>query len=105
MGSLYRRPNSWATYSDGSGRRVRASTGTDDKEEAKRFLKIREGKVGEGAPLPPRLDRITFDELRDGLMAYYRTTGRWKHLDDAERRIGHLTRYFGGRRVVTITPR
>jgi len=30
--------------------------------------------------------------------------GRWKHLDDAERRLAHLTRYFGGRRVATITP-
>jgi len=37
-------------------------------------------------------------------MTFYRTTGRWKHLDEAERRLAHLTRFFGRRRVVTITP-
>ena len=107
MGQLYQRPNSakyWAAYYDTAGRRVRVSTGTDNREEAKRFLKLREGKVAEGAPIPPRLDRISFDELRDNLMTYYRTTGRWKHLDDAERRLAHVTRFFGGRRAVTITP-
>jgi hypothetical protein len=107
MGRLYQRPSSphyWADYTDAAGRRVRVSTGTEDREEAKRFLKLREGKVAEGAPIPPRLDRITFDELRDNLMTYYRTTGRWKHLDDAERRLAHVSKFFGGRRVVTITP-
>jgi hypothetical protein len=87
-----------------AGAYVRALAPTTRKRR-NGFSRSAKARWGKGAPLPPRLDRITFDELRDGLMAYYRTTGRWKHLDDAERRIGHLTRYFGGRRVVTITPR
>jgi integrase len=106
MGKLYERPRSpfyWASYYDGEGRRVRVSTGTADKEEAKRFLKVHEGKVAEGAPLPPRADRVTFDQLRDNLMVHYETTGKWKDLEEAKRRIAHLTRYFGGRRASTIS--
>jgi hypothetical protein len=95
VGALYRRPNSpcyWADYYDGTGKRVRVSTGTVDKQAAKDFLKVREGAVGRGAPIPPRLDRVTYDELRDNLLQYYRTTGKWKHLDEAERRIGRTRR-------------
>jgi hypothetical protein len=64
MGTLYQRPNSpcyWATYYDGTGKRVRVTTRTADKKEAKRFLKLREGAVAKGAPVPPRLDRVTFE--------------------------------------------
>ncbi len=50
------------------------------------------------------MDRVTFNELRDNLLSFYKTTGRWKHLDEAARRIAHLTHAFGNHRVVTITP-
>jgi integrase len=36
-------------------------------------------------------------------MAHYRTTGQWKHLDEAERRLAHLSAHFAGSRVPTIT--
>jgi hypothetical protein len=58
MGKLYQHPRSpflWATYYDNTGKRVRVSTGTADRKEATRFLKLREGKVAEGAPILPRL--------------------------------------------------
>lgn len=54
-------------------------------------------------PVPPRIDRVTYNTLRDNLMSYYRTTGRWKHLDEAQRRIAYLTKAFGNVKVVTIT--
>ena len=53
MGRLYERPRSpflWADYYDGNGQRVRVSTGT---------------AVAEGIPLPPRLDRVMYEQLRE----------------------------------------
>jgi hypothetical protein len=78
MGSLYRRPNSacwWAKYYV-SGRAVRVSTGTEKRKEAEAFLKRREGAVVNGAPIPPRADRIRYEEIADDLRVYYETTGK-----------------------------
>src|SRR5437773_1730708 len=81
MGTLYERKGSsfyWADYVDTEGIRQRVSTGTADKKEAEDFLKIREGKVAEGVPVSPRIDRITFNEVRDNLLRHYDTSGDWK---------------------------
>jgi hypothetical protein len=50
MGALYKRGNRyWIKYYV-NGRPVRESTSTDDKVQAKRMLKGREGAVATGAP-------------------------------------------------------
>src|SRR5882724_9214370 len=106
MGTLYERKGSsfyWADYVDTEGIRQRVSTGTANKKEAEDFLKIREGKVAEGVPVSPRIDRVTFNEVRENLLRHYETSGEWKHMDEARRRIAHLTRFFGRDRVVSIT--
>src|SRR5213083_2123945 len=93
MGSIYERAGTqclWVKYRDASGRLVRESTGGADKQAARRFLRLREGKAAEGVTLPPRLDRITYNELEGDLVAFYVTTGRYKHLADAKRRLVHL---------------
>jgi hypothetical protein len=46
-----------------NGRAARESTGTDDKEEAKRTLKRREGAAATGQPILPRIDP---DPVRGG---------------------------------------
>jgi hypothetical protein len=43
-------------YRDAHGIRHRDSTRTEDRDEAERLLKIREGKVAEGQPILPRAD-------------------------------------------------
>jgi hypothetical protein len=56
--------------------RPREHTRTNDKEAAKRLLKDREGRAGTGrgafcrAPI-----RITYDEAKADLVAYYKTSG------------------------------
>src|SRR5262245_21434973 len=79
----------WAKWYE-HGRAIRESTGSEKEAEAKRFLKLREGAVATGAPIPPRLDRIRYDELAEDLRTFYKTTGRWKNLDDVEDRLAHL---------------
>ena len=54
---------------------TRESTRTTDKEAAKRLLKDREGRAARGEVLLPRVDRITYDEAKADLVAYYKTSG------------------------------
>jgi integrase len=103
---LYQRPDSdvyWISYIGSDGRRVRESTRTTDKEAAKRLLKDREGRAARGEVLLPRVDRITYEEARADLVAYYKTSGD-RDLSEAEARLRHLDEFFSKRRLVTITP-
>ena len=66
----YQRPDSelwWISYTDASGRRVRESTRTTDKEAAKRLLKDKEGRAARGEVMLSRVDRVTCDEARADL--------------------------------------
>ncbi len=106
MASLYRRPNSthwWAKFRV-AGKVVRVSTGTDNKRLAKDFLDVNAGKIAAGKPMPVKLDRILFDELRADLSGFYKATGTLRHPDDAERRLRHLDAAFRGWPAVNITP-
>lgn len=105
MGCLYKQKSSriwWVKYYV-NGKPVRESTGTKKEVEARRFLKLREGSVATGAPIPPRIDRIPYDELAADLRQHYLTTGR-RHLSEAEDRLAHLDRFFRGRRAASIGP-
>lgn len=101
---LYRRGNVWWAKYYVNGRPVRESTKTVKETEAKRILDERRGRAAVGAPIVPRADRVRYDELAVDLMEFYRTTGRWKNLDDVEDRLGHLTTFFKGYRAAAITP-
>jgi integrase len=105
MGAIYRRPNSpylWVKYYV-NGRSVRESTGTEKRKQAEDFLKRREGFVVNGAPIPPRADRIRYEEIAVDLRTYYATTGK-RDLKEAEARLKHLDHFFAQARVVGITP-
>jgi integrase len=86
-----------------NGRAIRESTGLEDKEEAKRELKKREGAAATGVPVMPRLDRIRYDELAADLTTHYTTTGR-RRLAEVEDSLAHLKPFFDGRRAAQITP-
>ncbi len=86
-----------------NGRPVRESTGTEKESQARRFLKLREGAVATGAPIPPRIDRIIYDELASDLRQHYKTTGR-RSMVEVEQRLTHLDRFFRGRRAASIGP-
>jgi hypothetical protein len=76
MGSLYKQAGGriwWVKYHS-HGRPVRESTGTADDQEAKRFLKTREGQVASGQPLLPRLDRVRYEEVVEDLRKHYEAT-------------------------------
>lgn len=81
--------------------RARESTGTDKEQEARRFLKVREGKAASGEPVLRRADRVRYDEAAADLRRHYETTGE-RDLDEADGRLAHLKRHFTGGRIATI---
>jgi hypothetical protein len=62
-------------------------------QEAKRFLKKREGAVANGQPILPRADRVRYEESAADLRAHYTTTGS-RDMDEAEKRLAHLDDFF-----------
>ncbi len=110
MGSIYRRKLRngeygkylWVKYYV-NGRPIYESTKATTKREAERFLALREGEKAKGTPIPPRLDRILYDELAKDLCLHYETTG-CRHLDEVKQRLAHLDKFFRGGRAANIGP-
>jgi integrase len=107
MGTLYRRGQVWWAKYYVNGRPVRESTGVIGGDgaiptEAKRFLKVREGKAANGEPVLRRADRVRYEEIRADLLQHYATTGR-RNATELGWRLKHLDRFFAGRRVAGIT--
>jgi len=101
---LYKRPDSdiwWITYTTADGRRVRESTKTADWDTAKRTLDDKRGRLARGEVLVPRLDRVTYDEARNDLRAYYESY-KTRDLAEADGRLKHLDAFFNGRRLAAI---
>jgi hypothetical protein len=84
-----------------NGRPVRESTGAEKEQEARRFLKAREGRVATGQPILPRSDRIRYEELAQDLREHYQATGE-RDLVEAGARVKHLDRFFVHRRAAAI---
>jgi integrase len=70
----------------------------------KRLLRTREGDIEHGLPVNPKMDRITFEDAAADLLNDY-TTNRKKSYGDTKRRVDlHLTPFFKGKLLVSITP-
>lgn len=103
MGSLYRRGEIyWAKWYQ-NGKPIRQSTGTGKKKEADNFLKDREDHVAMGAPILPRMDRITFIEAADALRQHYSVT-KARNLKDVDCKMKPIRTFFNGYRLISFTP-
>ncbi len=86
-----------------NGQAVRESTDTEKETEAKRALKVHEGRAATGQPMLPRVDRIRYTEAAKDLRRHYQTTGS-RDLEEAEYRLTHLDTFFGPYRLTRIGP-
>src|SRR5687768_14075349 len=91
-----------ARYRDARGILRRESTGLTDYAEAKRWLKLREGRAAEGKIILPRADKITVAELSADLVNDYRINER-RSLPRLEDSLGHLLPYFGRQRATQVS--
>jgi hypothetical protein len=113
MGSLYnptyinaagdRVPSAtiWLKYRAG-GRIVRQSSGTDNQQEARKLLRLREGAAAEGKVILPRADKVTIRELAGDLTAEYAANGR-RSAERLRSSLLHLLPALGDRRAVQLT--
>lgn len=103
MGEVRQRGRVWWIRYYRNGRRYEESSGSGKKGVAIDLLKIREGDGAKGVPVTPKIGRLRFEEAANDVLNDYRTNGK-RSLDEVERRIRkHLTPFFGGRRMASIT--
>lgn len=92
----------WISYYAGS-ERIRESAETKNKAEARRVLQHRLGQLADGNFVGPAAERVTVEQLMEGLRIDYQVNGR-KSLADVEVRIRkHLMPFFTGRRAHDLT--
>jgi integrase len=104
MGSIYKRGRVYWIKFRQAGRVLRESAETTKPNVARRKLKAREGDVANGIRVDPRRDKVTFDEAAKDVVNDFKVNAR-RSLEVVERRISkHLQPYFGGRRLIDISP-
>lgn len=89
----------WIQYFIG-GKRERENTHTENLEEARNLLKMREGDVGSGK-LTGASHGLLFRELLDGVVTDYKINHR-KSIADLMPRVNRVKAYFGERKPMAI---
>src|SRR5262249_39336716 len=101
-GSVYKRGKTWWLTYYVNGKQVWESAKTKDRAEARRMLQEKIGQRAEGR-LVVGADKVTFEELAEGLFNNYKANGR-RSLDMAEQRVRkHLRPFFGHKKAHEIT--
>src|SRR5262249_5561127 len=86
-----------------NGEAVYESAKTRDKTEARRILQSRMGELADGRYAGPAAERVTFEDLAEGLLTDYQVNGK-KSLRETRLRVEkHLRPFFSGKRAHDIT--
>ncbi len=102
MGRIFKRgPVYWIAYYH-RGKEFRESSYSESEKEARRLLKKRIGEVGTGRFTGVREERVTFDDLANGLLTDYHVNNR-RSLRSARLSISHLRKFFGLQHAIDIT--
>jgi integrase len=90
----------WVRYR-ARGRIIRESTETENKTEAGRVLKLREGAAAAGRPITPRGDKLTIAALAEDLRTEYKANER-RSATRLETSLDRLLPFFGQARAVDV---
>lgn len=102
-GSIYKRGKTWWLSYYVTGQQAWESARTKDKAEARRLLQQRLGQLAEGRYAGPAAERVTFEDLAEGLLNNYKANQK-RSLNMAELRVRkHLAPFFGGKKAHDIT--
>lgn len=103
MGELRQRGKVWWIRYYRNGKRHEESSGSKRKKVATDLLKVQEGKIAEGVPMTARIGQLRFEEAAADVVNDYRVNGK-RSIAELQRRIDkHLSPFFGGRRMTSIT--
>ena len=103
-GSVFKiRRTWWISYRAADGRRVKESSGSLRKGDAERLLDSRNGSRIHNRPVIKNAEQLTFNDAAQAVIDNL-TVNKKRSLAVTKRRITkHLTPYFGGWRVASIT--
>jgi integrase len=101
MGRVFKRGPTWWISFYNRGREHRESSGSESEHQARKLLKRRLGEITTGKFIPNE-DRLTFEEIKEGLLNDYKVNDR-RSLSTMECRIAHLKLFFGLDRATDIT--
>jgi integrase len=86
-----------------NGQRLEESAGSGKYDDARNLLRDREGDISKGVPISATSTRLTFDTAAADVVTDY-TVNQKRSTAEVERRIKlHLTPYFKGRKLSSIT--
>ncbi len=107
-GRLWRRGRIWWIQFFARGHQVRESSRSDRRPVAERLLRRRLGEAAAGIASPPRMARVSYEQIRDALLADYAANRRkWLRRDKEGKPyiigVSHLDDFFKGWRAVAIT--
>lgn len=105
MGMVFRQKGRtiWMLKYYRNGRPIVESSQTDNEKKARKLLRNRETDIDRGLPVTADVGRLRFDKAAEDLENEYTVNNR-RSLDELKRRIKkHLSPFFGGRRMSTIT--
>src|SRR5438046_9253141 len=97
----FKRPNGewyegkilWIAYMH-RGKERKESSRSERESDARKLLKQRLGEIGTGRLLGPNENKVTFEQLADGLVRDYEINGK-RSIASAKLSIAHLRRFFG----------
>ena len=99
----WRESATWYVQYSVPGRgQVREATGTTDKRIAEQLRAKREAQLTLGQDVDARADKVTFDDLAEGVLNNYRINNL-RSLDRVQDALAHLALTFGGWRARAIT--
>lgn len=103
MGQIRKRGNIyWIRYYS-NGRRIEESSESSKWDDARDLLRTREGDISKGVPVTAASTKLTFDAAAADVVTDY-TTNKKRSTAEVERRIKlHLTPFFKGRKLSSIT--
>jgi integrase len=102
MGMIYTRGDIYWLQYYRNGKKIRESSKSTSKMVAERRLKRREGEIAQGKIPSVQFEKVTFDELAEGLLLDYRINNK-KSIDRAQRSVNLLKKHFGGFKATQIT--
>jgi len=103
-GHLYRRGRIWWIQYCRNGRHVFESSHSENERAAQNLLRLRLGQVAAGIAPLPRARRISYENLRDALLADYTVNKRkWLTRDGRLYELVHLDAFFKNFRAVDVT--
>jgi len=102
IGRTFQRGSTWWIGYSHRGKEYRESSGSASETQALKLLKKRVGEMGRGRLIGPVEEKVTFEELAEGLVCDYRVNAR-RSISAIQFPLRHLRHSFGLDKALDIT--